>query len=79
MPFYEYQCRKCGYIMDLLQPMGTDEPPACDKCGNAETKKVMSATGAVISQSPASAPACGTAPSCSGCSSANACDMAGMK
>jgi putative FmdB family regulatory protein len=33
MPIYEFQCRKCGTRLEVLQKM-SDKPPAkCKKCG----------------------------------------------
>lgn len=67
MPFYEYQCSQCNHITEVLQKMGEDNPPACAKCGSAETHKVMSAAGVQMGPSGPSAdcPTCPTAPSCS--------------
>src|SRR5690349_18690050 len=43
MPFYEYECPKCGYHDEVLQKI-TDKPlTRCPSCGKAGLKKLMSA------------------------------------
>jgi len=67
MPFYEYQCSKCGHITEVLQRVGENSPPACEKCGSTETYKIMSASGVQMNSSSSSSsssfPSC---PTCAG-------------
>jgi putative FmdB family regulatory protein len=43
MPFYEYECSKCGYQDEVLQKI-TDQPlTKCPSCGKQGLKKLVSA------------------------------------
>jgi putative FmdB family regulatory protein len=43
MPFYEYECPKCGYQEEVLQKI-TDKPlTKCPSCGKNSLRKLMSA------------------------------------
>jgi len=43
MPFYEYECPKCGYDEEVLQKI-TDKPlTKCPSCGKKGLRKLMSA------------------------------------
>jgi len=43
MPFYEYECSKCGHHEEVLQQI-TDKPlTKCPKCGKSGLRKLMSA------------------------------------
>ena len=33
MPIYEYRCRKCGRVCELLQKIGDPSPERCSICG----------------------------------------------
>jgi putative FmdB family regulatory protein len=47
MPFYDYECPKCGAEFDRMLPISRyDEPQACD-CGET-AKKVISAVGFIL-------------------------------
>jgi putative FmdB family regulatory protein len=44
MPFYAFTCQACGEQFDLQAHMDEldrldKQPPACPKCGKAETKR----------------------------------------
>ena len=43
MPIYEYECKSCGQVQELLQ--GSAEVPSlkCNDCGNTDFKKLISA------------------------------------
>ncbi len=43
MPFYEYQCRACGYEFEALQKMGDEPLTECPACHKAELRKKVSA------------------------------------
>ena len=45
MPIYEYECKKCGKVVDLLQKMGTDKAGVnCPACGEDALAKKLSVT-----------------------------------
>ena len=49
MPTYEYTCRKCSKIFDILYKTysGHNETPVCPNCGSADTERMMSVFAAV--------------------------------
>jgi putative FmdB family regulatory protein len=71
MPFYEYQCSQCEHITEVLQNVGDDKAPACEKCGSTEMKKLMSVAGVQKSAGRASA----SAPSCPTCAPGGSCGI----
>ena len=40
MPIYEYECQKCGKIVEVLELSKDDQPGTCE-CGG-ELKRIMS-------------------------------------
>ncbi len=68
MPIYEYVCKKCGEVTELLV-LGNAETPACKGCGSEEIVKLMSAAN-VGAASPSFSPpqasggCCGSPGSC---------------
>ena len=47
MPIFEYQCKKCEQITEVLQK-ADDPKPACESCGSKSTFKVMSNTSFIL-------------------------------
>ena len=43
MPFYEYECPKCGYHDEVLQKINDKPLTKCPTCGKAGLRKLMSA------------------------------------
>jgi putative FmdB family regulatory protein len=43
MPFYEYQCRSCGYLDEVLQKVSDKPLTQCPACGKNALRKLMSA------------------------------------
>lgn len=44
MPMYEYQCRTCKTVQELLRSMhDRNESPVCTKCGSTDLEKLLSA------------------------------------
>jgi len=43
MPIYEYACKKCGHVFDVLQKMSDPPLTDCPECGAAELRKLVSA------------------------------------
>ncbi len=42
MPLYEYQCRSCGNVSEVIQRLSDDPLSTCGECGG-ELKKLVSA------------------------------------
>lgn len=43
MPFYEYQCKQCGFEIEVLQKISDAPLKKCDQCGKSTMKKLVSA------------------------------------
>ena len=43
MPFYEYQCTKCGHEEEVLQKISDKPLKKCPKCGKSTMQKKVSA------------------------------------
>jgi putative FmdB family regulatory protein len=43
MPFYEYECPKCGYHDEVLQKINDKPLQKCPSCGKSGLRKLMSA------------------------------------
>jgi putative FmdB family regulatory protein len=43
MPIYEYACKDCGHVFDVLQKMSDDLLKDCPECGESSLKKLLSA------------------------------------
>src|SRR3954447_19638467 len=43
MPFYEYQCRACGKLTEVLQKVSDPPLKKCPECGKSQLKKLVSA------------------------------------
>ena len=44
MPFYEYQCAKCGQEEEVLQKISDKPLKKCPECGKLSMKKMVSAS-----------------------------------
>ncbi|MBU2490940.1 MAG: zinc ribbon domain-containing protein [Proteobacteria bacterium] len=42
MPIYEYQCEACGKTFEEIVRISDNNPPACPKCGNKDTRRLLS-------------------------------------
>lgn len=42
MPIYEYKCRLCGEVCELLQKVGDPSPKSCPACGGPLEKLISS-------------------------------------
>ena len=47
MPTYDYQCRKCGVITEVVHSMLEDGPTTCERCGG-ELRRVFHPTGIIF-------------------------------
>ncbi len=43
MPIYEYECKNCGHVFDVLQKMRDDPLTECSECGQPDLRKLLSA------------------------------------
>ncbi len=43
MPIYEYECKNCGHVFDVLQKMSDDLLTECPECGQPDLRKLLSA------------------------------------
>jgi putative FmdB family regulatory protein len=43
MPFYEYQCTKCGHEEEVLQKISDKPLKKCPACGKSSMQKMVSA------------------------------------
>ena len=43
MPFYEYQCRACGALTEVLQRISDAALKKCPECGKNQLTKLISA------------------------------------
>jgi putative FmdB family regulatory protein len=59
MPIYEYNCRKCGEVSEVLV-LGKEETPACSACGSEDVVKQMSAHNTAAPSPSFSAPTGGS-------------------
>jgi putative FmdB family regulatory protein len=47
VPTYDYQCRSCGVITEVVHPMLEDGPTTCERCGG-ELRRVFHPTGIIF-------------------------------
>lgn len=47
MPTYDYQCRSCGTVTEVIHSMLEDGPSACERCGG-ELRRVLHPTGIIF-------------------------------
>lgn len=47
MPTYDYQCRACGTVTEVIHSMLEGGPTACERCGG-ELRRVLYPTGIIF-------------------------------
>ena len=47
MPTYDYQCRSCGVIAEVVHSMLEDGPTECEQCGG-ELRRIFHPTGIIF-------------------------------
>lgn len=47
MPTYDYQCRSCGTVTEVIHPMTEDGPSVCEVCGG-QLRRVLYPTGIIF-------------------------------
>ncbi|MBN2199411.1 MAG: zinc ribbon domain-containing protein [Candidatus Aminicenantes bacterium] len=78
MPLYEYKCRDCGRVTEVLvRSASSGEEPLCAHCRGRNMDKLISSPGAVMtgSPSPKGTTCCGRDERCGAppCSSTGTC------
>ncbi|MFB0518065.1 MAG: zinc ribbon domain-containing protein [Acidobacteriota bacterium] len=67
MPIYEYRCRDCGKVSELLVGVTGSRQPKCSHCGSERMEKILSVPASVRvkkSASPSSSECCGMTNPC---------------
>jgi putative FmdB family regulatory protein len=60
VPIYEYQCRQCGAVTEVLVRVQAAEGSVpCRACGGTETEKIFSAAAVLTHSAPPCAEKCG--------------------
>ena len=82
VPTYDYQCRSCGTITEVVHSMFEDGPTTCERCGG-ELRRVFHPTGIIFkgggfyktdSRSASSSAVAGSSKDASGASAASSGD-----
>ena len=47
MPTYDYQCRSCGNVTEVIHSMVEDGPTICERCGG-ELRRVLYPSGIIF-------------------------------
>ena len=47
VPTYDYQCRSCGTVTEVIHPMTEDGPSVCEVCGG-QLRRVLYPTGIIF-------------------------------
>lgn len=47
MPTYDYQCRSCGTVTEVIHAMTEDGPTVCERCGG-ELRRVLYPAGIIF-------------------------------
>ena len=58
MPLFEYVCRRCGEISELL--VSGSQTPVCPNCGSKKLEKQLSSFSARVAATSFSPPPCGS-------------------
>ena len=45
MPIFEYKCKECGHVTEVLERPGSRVGHKCPKCGSSPMEKLLSAFG----------------------------------
>ncbi|HEX6128890.1 MAG TPA: FmdB family zinc ribbon protein [Candidatus Limnocylindria bacterium] len=47
MPTYDYQCRSCGTVIEVIHPMTEEGPSTCEVCGG-EMRRILHPAGIIF-------------------------------
>lgn len=78
MPIYDYLCKDCGNVSEILMT-GSQEKPECPECGSRSLKKLLSASSSLSGAptrhmpGPGDTACCGTSPAHAGCAGPGSC------
>lgn len=53
MPFYDYSCRSCSAVFEIMHGMNEKPEIVCPKCGSKKTSKEISSCGIIVRKSTA--------------------------
>ena len=76
MPLYDYKCRQCGEMSEILLRSFDSEAPKCSSCGSGDLEKLISASYLVRTETrTAGATCCGRGERCESppCSTGDVC------
>ena len=48
MAFYDYSCRKCDFVFELMHGFNDKPEPVCPNCNSKDTFKTVSACGIIV-------------------------------
>ncbi len=60
MPIFEYQCKKCGHVTEVLEKAGDKGKHTCAKCSSTQMVKLLSAFGVGKTGASSSSDSCPT-------------------
>jgi putative FmdB family regulatory protein len=79
MPLFDYQCKDCGKLNEILL-VGTTKSPKCNYCGSRNLKKLLSAHSSISGPGkknmpgPGDTACCGSSPGeADGCAGPGSC------
>lgn len=73
MPVFEYKCKKCSKVFEMLI-YNKDEEIKCPACNSKELTKLISGFATISSSSPSETPSCGP-DSCPSCQYGSSCNI----
>ena len=47
VPTYDYQCRSCERVIEVIHPMASDGPSICEQCGGT-LRRILYPTGIIF-------------------------------
>ena len=59
MPLYDYRCKECGHVVEMLEKVGSADERTCPRCGSRRMDKLISRFG-VRASTPTSGGSCPT-------------------
>lgn len=62
MPIFEYKCKQCGHVTEVLQKSSRPGKHACEKCGSADLQKLLSGFAVGRGKSPTPCESCPSGP-----------------
>ena len=70
MPLYEYKCKECGEISEILVgSVPSDAELKCESCNSSKVERILSVPASPVikgSSPPAGRPSCGNETTCCG-------------